>query len=167
MAGDCGVPEARQLRRAWTRGRQKTSRVKNPSWTVQNELRGDLDWMTMGAAWRILDSAKTRKIKSLAEGCVCCSENEKWHNERDEGARVSQWKRRGHVCRRIYIRQFASRLRKNKRGCESLANTSAASFTGRNEYLRTHCSLIVQNEKAKSFSQRVWVKKKQRWRQSD
>ena len=36
--------------------------------------------------------------KILAEGCVSCSEDEREHSERDEGAQVPQWKSRKPMC---------------------------------------------------------------------
>ena len=56
MAEDHGAPEAGQLPRTWTRGRRETRVAKKRvaqrvrSWTVQNEMRGVPDLMTMGAA---------------------------------------------------------------------------------------------------------------------
>ena len=60
----------------------------------------------------ILDSANSVEIKSLPEGCVRCSEEEKKHSDRDEGAQALQWTSRRPVCRRIYMRQCASSPRK-------------------------------------------------------
>ena len=69
IAEDHGAPEARQLPRAWTRGRRErlakeraAQRVR--SWTVQNEMRGDLGRVSAGAAGRILDSADSREIRA-------------------------------------------------------------------------------------------------------
>ena len=39
--------------------------------------------------------------KSLTERCVCCSEDERGHNERDGEVQVPQWMPMGLVCRRI------------------------------------------------------------------
>ena len=37
---------------------------------------------------KILDSANPTEIKSLTEGCVRCSKDERGHSERDEGAQI-------------------------------------------------------------------------------
>ena len=57
------------------------------SWTVQNEMRGDLGRMSAGAAGRILDSTDPRD-KNLTAGCVRCSADERGHSEGDEGAQI-------------------------------------------------------------------------------
>ena len=44
--------------------------------------------MSPGAASRILNSSNPGEIKSLKEGCVRCSKDERGHRERDEGAQV-------------------------------------------------------------------------------
>ena len=52
MAEDHETPESGQLLRAGTRGRReaKGRQHSNRSWSVQNEIRGVLGWMTAGAA---------------------------------------------------------------------------------------------------------------------
>ena len=81
------------------------------SWTVQNAMKGVLGRVFADAAERILDSANPRE-KSLTEGCVRCSEDERGHSEHDEEAQVPRWKSREPVCRRISMRQYASSPRK-------------------------------------------------------
>ena len=71
------------------------------------------------------------------------------------------------MCQRIYMRQCAFSLRKDKsvsrerlqgiaKGASSaprLASSLAASFSGKNECPGTHCSLIKQEEKEESSCQ--------------
>ena len=57
--------------------------------TVQNEIRDALERMTASASKRILDPILERD-KNLAESCVCYSEDDRGHSERDEEAQVSQ-----------------------------------------------------------------------------
>ena len=52
-------------------------------WTVQNEMRSVLGWMTRGAALRIPNSSNFTEMR-LTEAHVYCSEHEKGHNERDK-----------------------------------------------------------------------------------
>ena len=66
----------------------------------------------------IKGSTNCRERKSVTEDCVCCSENERRHSDRDEGEQVPQWKPRKSVCQRISIRQYASSSRKEKSGYE-------------------------------------------------
>ena len=70
------------------------------SWIVQNE-RSVLVRITEGAESRILNSA----ICSKTEGCVRCSENEREHNERDNGAQAHKFlsRNRENLCQRIYV----------------------------------------------------------------
>ena len=68
MAEDHGASETGQL-----------PRVR--SWTEQNEMRGVLGRVSAVAAGRILDSANPREIRSLTEGCVRCSEDEREHSD--------------------------------------------------------------------------------------
>ena len=42
-----------------------------------------------------------QRDESLTEGCVHCSEDERGHIERDEGAQDPQWKPKEHVRQRI------------------------------------------------------------------
>ena len=63
-------------------------------------MRGVLAQVSAGAAEKILDSANPREIRSLTEGCVRCSEDEREHSKRDEGARVPRGKSWEPVCRR-------------------------------------------------------------------
>ena len=71
-----------------------------------------------GAAGRILDSANPREIRTLKEGCVHCSKDEREHSEHDEGAQVPQWKLREPMCQNALIRQYASSPRKDQSGYE-------------------------------------------------
>ena len=64
------------------------------SWTVQNETRGVLGRVSADAERWILNSREM----NLTEGCVRCSEDEREHSERDEGAQFSQWKPREFAC---------------------------------------------------------------------
>ena len=64
--------------------------------------------MSAGAAGRILDSAKSKRDKSLTEGYVRCSVDEREHSERDEGAQVLRWKSTEPMCQRISMRQYVS-----------------------------------------------------------
>ena len=61
--------------------------------------------------------------------------------------------------RREWIREIrGERLQGIAEGASSaprLASSSAASFRGRNECLRTHCSLIKQEEREKTVPARV------------
>ena len=62
---DHRAPEAGQLSRVWTRGRRETeSRQRVRSWTVQNGMRGVLGRVSTCAAGRILDSAKSKEIRT-------------------------------------------------------------------------------------------------------
>ena len=51
--------------------------------TVQNEIKGVLDWVATGAAQRIFNSPNP----SSTESCVCCSKNETLNNKNDKKAR--------------------------------------------------------------------------------
>ena len=65
MTEDHGAPEARQLPRAWNKGRKETessNRVR--TWTVQNEMRGVLGRVSANAVGRILDSANPKEIRT-------------------------------------------------------------------------------------------------------
>ena len=64
MAENHGAPEAKQLPRAWIRGRKETESPKSRSWTVQIEMRGGLGRVSAGAAKRILDSANSSEIRT-------------------------------------------------------------------------------------------------------
>ena len=69
MAEDHGAPEARQLPRAWTKGRRKTVAKERAaqtvrSWTGQNEMRGVLGRVSAGAAGRILNSVNPSEIRT-------------------------------------------------------------------------------------------------------
>ena len=44
---------------------------------------------------------QSQENKNLAVGCVRCSDDEKAHSKRDEGAQVPLWKSREPVCQRI------------------------------------------------------------------
>ena len=59
-----------------------------------------------------------QRYKSLAVGCIQCSEDEREHSERNEGAQVYQWQSRQPVCQRTSMRQYASSFRKKNSGCE-------------------------------------------------
>ena len=109
--------------------------------------------------------------KSLTVSCVRCSEDDRAHSERDEGAQVPRWKSREHACPKISMRQYASSPRKKKSGTRDwrrerlqritertssaprLASSSAASFPGRNECPGIHCSLVEQEEREDSSCQ--------------
>ena len=71
------------------------------SWTLQNEMRSVLGPMTAGGAAMDSRFCRFRRDKSLREGFFHCSEDEKGHKERDEGAQVSQWTPRKLECQRI------------------------------------------------------------------
>ena len=79
-------------------------------------MRDVLGRMFAGAASRIFDSANPREIKSLTEGCVHCSEDNRGHSDRDKGAPISQWIPRGPGCQRISMKQYASSPRKENCG---------------------------------------------------
>ena len=79
-------------------------------------MRGVPGRMSTGAAGRILDSDNPRD-KSLKEGCVRCSEDQREHSKHDEGAQVPRWKLRGPVCQNT-SRQYASSSRKDMSGYE-------------------------------------------------
>ena len=81
-------------------------------------MRGVLGRMIASAAGRILDSANPGD-KSLTEGCVRCSVDERKHSERGVGAQVPRWKLRAPVCQRNSMRQYASSPRTVKSGYET------------------------------------------------
>ena len=70
------------------------------SWTAQNEMRGVLGRMSQ-ALQKDSRFCQSCRDKSLTEGCVLCSVDEREHSERDEGAQVPRWKSREPVRRRI------------------------------------------------------------------
>ena len=122
-------------------------------------MRGVLGQVSASAAGRILNSANPNQDKSLTDGCVRCSIDQKEHSKHDEEAQVSQWKSREPVCQKILMRQYASCPRKrrvdtkdkrlqgiaeNASSAPPLDNSSAVSFPTRNKCLGTHCSLITQ-----------------------
>ena len=63
-------------------------------------MRGVLGRVSAGTTGRILDFANPSD-KSLTEGCVRCSVDERGHSERHEGAQVPRWKSRKPVCQKI------------------------------------------------------------------
>ena len=73
MAEDRGAPEAGQLPTA------------GPEFRVQNAV-------------RMLSTECFEYKKNSTECCVRCSEDERAHSERDEGAQVPQWKSKELVC---------------------------------------------------------------------
>ena len=98
-------PEA--VRKQRVTKEQATPRVR--SWTVQNEMRGVRRRCNKSSRF-----CQSWKEKSLTEGCVRCSVDEREHCERDEGAQVPRWKSREPVCQRILMRQYAFSPRKDK-----------------------------------------------------
>ena len=63
--------ETGKLSRTWTRRRRERERVATErsaqrvrSWTVQNDVSGDVGRVSAGAAGRILDSANPREIRT-------------------------------------------------------------------------------------------------------
>ena len=64
MAEDHGAPEARQLPRAWARGRKERAAQRVRSWAMKNDMRGIRGRVFAGAAGRILDSANPRKVRT-------------------------------------------------------------------------------------------------------
>ena len=60
-------------------------------------MRREVSSSTVG---RILDSANPKE-KSLTEGCVRCTVDEREHSERDDGAEVPRWKSREPACQKI------------------------------------------------------------------
>ena len=63
----------------------KSERRRVFSWTVQNVIKG-VRWCCKKDS-RFCQSSRD---KSLTVGCVRCSEDERAHGERDEGAQVPQ-----------------------------------------------------------------------------
>ena len=126
MAEDHGAPKAGQLSRAWTRGREKTESRQRVSGVEsvagQCRMRWEVSWDQCAQALQEGFSILPILNKNLKQGCVRCSEDEKEHIERDEGAQVSRWKSREPACQKIWMRQYASSLRKvdtreTTRGC--------------------------------------------------
>ena len=102
MAEDHGAPEVENYLGPGTEvvERQKiakeraTQRVR--SWTVQNEMRGLRKRCSKDS--RFYQSWRDR---SLTENCVRCSEGERDHSEHEVETKVTRWKSRKPVCRRI------------------------------------------------------------------
>ena len=114
------------------RGVTKEREMESLWCIVQNEITSVLRCMTTSGTKRILNSAYSRGIKNLPEGCARYKENEGEYNERNKEVQVSQWILRGTVCCKKYdYRQHTSSPKRRDEWLREIIGMTAIWVGGR------------------------------------